>query len=107
VVARKRRQEEMNAARRREEEAVISGLEIELQKLGAIDPDMTLLTAVEYVTPDPARRVALYRRCSSEDRGFRSDGMGQDDPRLLKIASSVANDLALLERRARAEGFQV
>jgi hypothetical protein len=33
--------------------------------------------------------------------------MGQDDPRLLKIASSVAKDLALLERRAMGEGFQV
>jgi hypothetical protein len=33
--------------------------------------------------------------------------MGQDDSRLLKIASSVASDLALLERRAVVEGFQV
>ena len=33
--------------------------------------------------------------------------MGQDDPRPVTIASSVAKDLALLERRARAEGFQV
>jgi hypothetical protein len=30
-----------------------------------------------------------------------------DDPRLLNIASSVAKDLALLERRAEAEGFQI
>jgi hypothetical protein len=33
--------------------------------------------------------------------------MGQDDPRLLKVASSVEKDLAFLERRAHAEGFQV
>jgi hypothetical protein len=33
--------------------------------------------------------------------------MGQDDPRFLKIASLVTNDLAILERRAKAEGFQV
>ena len=33
--------------------------------------------------------------------------MGQDDLLLLNIASSVAKDLALLERRAKAEGFQV
>jgi hypothetical protein len=32
--------------------------------------------------------------------------MGEDDPRFLKIASSVAMDIALLERRAKAEGFQ-
>jgi hypothetical protein len=33
--------------------------------------------------------------------------MGQDDSRPLKIASSVATDLALLERRTIAERFQV
>jgi hypothetical protein len=33
--------------------------------------------------------------------------MAQGDPRVLKIASSSAIDLALLERRARAEGFQI
>jgi hypothetical protein len=33
--------------------------------------------------------------------------MGQDDARFSKIASSVAGDLALLERRAQTEGFQV
>jgi hypothetical protein len=32
--------------------------------------------------------------------------MAQHDPGL-KIASSVAMDLALLERRAAAEGFQI
>ena len=107
VAARKRKQEETEAARRQEEEAVISGLEVELRALRATDPGMSLLTAVEYVTSDPALRIALYRRCSPEDRSIRSGGMGQDDPGLLKIASSVAKDLALLERRAKAEGFQV
>jgi hypothetical protein len=33
--------------------------------------------------------------------------MGQNDARFSKITSSVATDLALLERRARAEGFLV
>ena len=68
---------------------------------------MTLLDAVEYITPDPARRIALYSRCIPEDRSIRSSGLEQDHPRLLKIASSSAMDLALLERRAMAEGFQV
>jgi hypothetical protein len=107
VAARKRKQEETEAARLQVEEAVVAGLEVELRALRATDSGMTLLTAVEYITSHPARRVALYRRCSAEDRSIRSSGMGQDDPRLLKIASSVAKDLALLERRAKAEGFQV
>jgi hypothetical protein len=68
---------------------------------------MTLLIAVEYVTADPAHRIALYRRCSTEEWNIRFGGTGQDDPRLLNIASSAARDLALLERRAMAEGFQV
>jgi hypothetical protein len=28
---------------------------------------MILLTAVEYMTPDPTRRIALYRGCHAED----------------------------------------
>ena len=68
---------------------------------------MSLLTAVEYITPHPARRIALYSRCSAEDRSIGSSGMDQDESLPLKIASSVAKDLALLERRAKAEGFQV
>ena len=107
VAPRKRKQEETSAARRQEEEALISALRVELRALCATDPGMTLLTAVEYITSDPAHRIALYRRCSVEDRSTRSRGMGQDDLLLLKIASSVAKDLALLERRAKAEGFQV
>jgi hypothetical protein len=66
---------------------------------------MSLLDAVEYITADPARRIALYTHCSAEDRTV--NGMSQNDPRVLKIVSLVDQDLALLERRAQAEGFQV
>ena len=92
--------------RRQEEEAVISGLRHELQTLRAAAPGMSLLTAVEFTTSDPSHRVALYRRCIPEDRSIRSGGVAQDDPRLLKIASLVANDLAFLERRAGPKGFR-
>jgi hypothetical protein len=51
---------------------------------------MSLLTAVEYTTSNPARRIALYGRRSAED-----DSIG------------AAKDLTLLERRAKAKGFQV
>ena len=68
VAARKRKQEETEAAHRQEEEAVISALRVELRALRATDPGISLLTAVEYITPDPARRIALYRCCSPEDR---------------------------------------
>jgi hypothetical protein len=105
LVARKREQDQEEAARRQEEETVVCGLMVELRAFRDTDPGMTLLTAVEFVTSDPDRRIALYRLCSPEDRSV--NGMAQDDPHLLKIASSSAMDLALLERRARAEGFQV
>jgi hypothetical protein len=105
VTARKRKQEEPEAAHRQEEEAVISGLRVELRALCVTDPAMTLLMAVEYSTSNPARRLSLYRRCCAEDQSI--CGVGQDDTRSSKIASSVAKDLALLERRAQAEGFQV
>jgi hypothetical protein len=104
VVARKRKQEETDAAHRQVEEALVSLLEAELRALCATDTGMSLLT-VEHITHDPAHRIALYRRCSAEDQCI--SGMGQDDAPFPKIASSVASDLALLERRARAEGFQV
>jgi hypothetical protein len=68
---------------------------------------MDLLTAVEYVTSDPAARIVLYRRSNAENRSTGSSGMRQGDPGLSTIAWSVAKDLALLERRARSEGFQV
>jgi hypothetical protein len=105
VLARKRKQEETEAAQREEEEAVVSGLEVELWTLRATDRGMSLLTAVEYTISSPDRRIALYKRCSAEDQSV--NGMAQDDPRLLKIAASSAMDLGLLERRAKAEGFQV
>jgi hypothetical protein len=85
----------------------MSGLRVALLELCDNHAGMSLLDAVEYTTCDPDRRIALYRRCSSEDRSIRSSGMGQDDPRLLTIASSVAKVLALLERRAKAGRFQV
>jgi hypothetical protein len=81
-------------------------LEVELQALRAADPGMSLLTAVEYTTPDPAHRVALYRLCSAEGADIQARGLSQDDPRRLKIASSSALDVAFLERRARGEGYQ-
>jgi hypothetical protein len=65
-------------------------LGVELRALCATDPDMSLLTAVEYVTPHPAHRIALYRGCHAEDQSI-----------------GAAKDLALLERRAQAEGFQI
>jgi hypothetical protein len=107
VAARKRKQEETEAAGRQEEEAMISGLEVELRALRATDPGMDLLTAVEYVTSDPAHRITLYRLCNAEDRSVRSSGIGEGDSQSIKIDSLAAGDLALLQRRARAEGFHV
>jgi hypothetical protein len=107
VAACKRKQEETEAAGRQEEEAMISGLEVELRALRATDPSMGLLTAVEYITSDPAAQIVLYRRCNAGNRSIGSSGTEQDDPGLSTIAWSVAKDLALLERRARSEGFQI
>jgi hypothetical protein len=107
VVARKRKQDEEEAAGRQEEEAVVSALQVELQALQTSDPRMSLLTAVEFITSDPAHRVALYSRCIPEDRSIQPGGVAQDDACPLKIAASVANDLAFLKRRAMAEGFQI
>jgi hypothetical protein len=90
VVARKRKQEETDAAHRQEEEALVSLLEVELRAICATDTGMSLLTAVEYVTPDPGRRPALYWGRHAEDHSV-----------------GAAKDLASLERRVRAEGFQV
>jgi hypothetical protein len=105
ALASKREQEEEQAARRQEEEAMMSALQVELQALRDTDPGMSLLNAVEFITPDPGRRIALYRYCSGDDRNIGPSGMGQDG--LLKTTSLVDKDLALLERRATAEGFQV
>jgi hypothetical protein len=59
VAARERKQEQAEAARRQEEDALVSLLEVVLRALCTTDPGMILLTAVEYITPDPAHRVAL------------------------------------------------
>jgi hypothetical protein len=107
VASRKRKQEETEAASRLKEEVVVSGLRVELRALRATDPGMSLLTAVEYITSDPAHWIALYRCCSTEDQSIGSGGKRQDDSGLLKIGASAARDLGLLERRAKAEGFQV
>jgi hypothetical protein len=107
LVARKCKRDEEEAARRQEEETVISRLELELQALQASDPPMSLLTAVEFITSDPAHRVALYSRCIPEQRSILSGGVAQDGACLLKIASPVDKDLAFLQRRAAAEGFQM
>jgi hypothetical protein len=66
--------------------------EAELRALCATDTGMSLLTAVEYITPHPAHRIALYiyRGCHAEDQSI-----------------GAAKDLAFLERRAKSEGFQV
>jgi hypothetical protein len=96
LVGRKRKQDEDEAVSRQEEEAAISGLRDELETLRAADPGMSLLTAVEFTTSDPAFRVALYRRCA-EGGDIQARGLSQADPRLLKIASSSALDLAFLE----------
>jgi hypothetical protein len=90
VAARRRKREDLETAHRREEEAMISSLKVELRALRATDRDMSLLTAVEYITPDPGRRVALYKGCHAQDHSI-----------------GAAKDLALLERRARVEGFHV
>jgi hypothetical protein len=69
---------------------VISRLQGELRALRSTDAGISLLTGVEYITHNPALRVALYTCCHAEDQSI-----------------GAAKDLALLERRARAEGFQV
>jgi hypothetical protein len=68
---------------------------------------MSLFDAVEFTTSDPSHRVALYKLCSVQARDIRFNGMSQDDSQSLKIATLVANELALLKRRAKAEGFQI
>jgi hypothetical protein len=105
VAARKRQQAEMDAARLQEEEAELLGLEVELRMLRAGNPGMTMLIAVEFVTPDPAHRISLYRRCVGDDPSTTSSGIDQDESCLQVIRSAVAKGLALLQRRAQAEGF--
>ena len=107
VAACKHKRAETEAAGRQEKEAMISALEVELRALCATEPGMGLLTAVEYITSDPATQIVLYRCCRAEARSVGSSGTGPDDPGLSTTAWSVATDLALLERRARFEGFQI
>jgi hypothetical protein len=107
VAASRREQEETEAAHRHEEEAVMSGLKVELRALRSSDPGISLLSAVEFMTSDPAHRIALYRLCNADDRNVRAGGMGRDDPSHLKPGLLVDKDLALLKRRAQAEGFKV
>jgi hypothetical protein len=102
AVAYRREQEVMEATHQQEEEAVMFVLQVELRALRDIRHESPRDRGVR--DPDPTRRIALYGRCSAEDRSV--NGLGQDDPCLLKIASSVAMDLVLLVRRAKAEGFQ-
>jgi hypothetical protein len=104
VAARKRKQEETEAASR-QEEVPICAVRVELRGLRTAEPEMSLLAGVEFITPDPAHRIALYRRRSAEDQSI--SGMGEDDARLLTNTSTHAKDLALLKRGAQAEGFQV
>jgi hypothetical protein len=112
--SRKRKQEETETAVRLKEEVLLSGLQVELRALRANDPAMSLLTAVEYITPDPGHQIALYRYCSTEEQRIGSGAKCQDDCGLMKTDASTvtgigsaARDLRLLERRAKAEGFPV
>jgi hypothetical protein len=97
---RKHRRDEMEAAQRGEQESVITGLQAELVALRSSDPGISLLDGVEYITAHPGHRLLLYRRASADGSNTSPDGTGRS-------GSGVANDLALLERRAMAEGFQI
>jgi hypothetical protein len=105
AMARQREQKETEAARREEEEAVVSGLEVELRTLRATDPGMSLLDAVEYITCEPAHRVALYRRCA-EDGDIQAGGRSQDDPRLLKSPRHQPWTSPSLSDAPGAKGFE-
>jgi hypothetical protein len=97
---RRRRREEVEAARAREEELVVSSLRTDLVALRATDTGISMLEAVEYVTAHPGHRIALYRTCSKDDRESTPSCSHRE-------GSSIADDLALLERRAKAEGFRI
>jgi hypothetical protein len=89
----KRERAEMDATCRQEEEAELLGLEVKLRLLRADEPGVTLLTAVEFVTPDPAHRVSLYRRCVADDPSTTSRGIDQGDSRVWVIGSAIAKAL--------------
>jgi hypothetical protein len=90
----RRQKEEVEAALRRRREAELDGLKADLAALMASDPDMPIMDAIEFVTPDPGDRLELYR-------SFR-DSKHVNGP---DHNSTVAGDLALLNRRAVAEGL--
>jgi hypothetical protein len=104
VVARKRKQEEAEAARRQEEEAVVSGLEVDLRAFRGTDPGMTLLTAVEYITSDPARRLSLYRRCCADDQSI--CGMVKTTPGLRRSLHPSQKISPCLSAARRPKGFR-
>jgi hypothetical protein len=60
----------------------------------ASDSEISLLDAVEFVTSDPGDRLVLYRSAHNT--------AGDRDPHHL---ATTASELALLERRAEAEGL--
>jgi hypothetical protein len=59
--ARRIQKEEAEAAKHRRCEAEMDGLKADLAALVDQDPGMSLLDAVEFITPDPGDRLALYR----------------------------------------------
>ena len=97
---RRRTHEEREAGHRCEEEMTIADLQAELVALRSSDPGISLLDGVEYITAHPGHRLLLYRRGSADGSNTSPDGTGRS-------GSGVANDLALLERRAMAQGFQI
>jgi hypothetical protein len=70
--------------------------EAELTALIASAPDMSLLDGVEFITPDPGDRLELYRSFRNSENDAGADH-----------GFTVAGDLALLHRRAVADGFDV
>jgi hypothetical protein len=94
LATRRQQKEEVEAALRGARQAVVDGLKAELTALMASDPDMPLMDAVDFVTPDPGDRLELYRSFGKPEHRIGADH-----------CSTVASDLALLERRAEAEGF--
>ena len=89
LAERRRQKEEVEAAKRGTREAVVDRLRAELKTLMASGPDMLLLDAVEFVTPDSGDRLELYR-------AFRNAGLDQ----VPEGSSPIAGDLAQLKRPA-------
>ena len=100
LIARRQRQKEVEAAQRRERQAVMAALQAELAVLMSSASDLPLLEAVEFVTLDPGDRLALYR-------SFENSVHDTEDDSLPRRSPTSASHLALLERRAEAEGVQI